>query len=109
MVLKSFFKNLVNITFFLSGPGRIGRPPRVRDKHCVLAIVLHFYCSPAEGKTWQELFGITPSTLSRLLDKAEQALFTSLRRMANASIRWPTIAEQMDMAAKVNAKAPLLM
>jgi hypothetical protein len=39
---------------FKSGPSKKGRPPRVKDHHCVLSLLPHSYCSPAEKKTWSE-------------------------------------------------------
>jgi hypothetical protein len=51
-----------------------GRTPRVKDHHCVLALILHPYCNPAERKIWSEMFGIAPTTLDRTLLKAEEAL-----------------------------------
>lgn len=87
---------------------RGGRPSRVRDYHCVLSILLHSYCSPAHDKTWSELFGVAPSTLSRTLQKAEIALEKALCKMREARIVWPTLVEQVVMADKVQAKEPLL-
>ncbi|KAF0683353.1 hypothetical protein As57867_024518, partial [Aphanomyces stellatus] len=69
----------------LSGPGRRGRPPRILHKHAVLAMVLHFYTAAVEHKTIQELFGVPPTTFSRVMSNAEEALERSLRRMPELS------------------------
>ena len=46
-ILLSRFKNFY---IFKSGPTKSGRPPRVRDHHCVLSLLLHSYCSPVKKK-----------------------------------------------------------
>ena len=91
-----------------SGPGKIGRPRRVRDFHCVLAIILHSFCSPSECKTWQEFFGVAPSTLARLIISGRNALEKALDNLPEAAIKWPTIQEQIDMAQKVQRKESLI-
>ena len=94
---KMFFK-------FKSGPNKKGRPPRIKDHHCVLSLLLHSYCSPAEKKTWSEMFGITPSTLSRTIIKAENALLLALNSMKEADITWPSKEDQVRMAILVEQK-----
>ena len=89
---------------FKSGPSKSGRPPRVRDHHCVLSLLLHSYCSPADRKTWCELFGIAPSTLSRTLIRAEIALLETLNATKEAEIRWPSKEDQIRMALLVEKK-----
>ena len=81
-----------------------GRPPRVVDKHCALALLLHTYNSPAEHKTWCEMFGIVPSTLSRTLEKAEVALQKTLKNLPEAVIEWPSREEQVRLASLVQAR-----
>ena len=83
---------------FQSGPGMKGRPPRVKDHHCVLSLLLHTYCSPAENKTWSEMFGISPGTLSRTLVKAELALLATLNHLPKAKIEWPSLNDQIRKA-----------
>jgi hypothetical protein len=89
---------------FKSGPSKKGRPPRVKDHHCVLSLLLHSYCSPAEKKTWSEMFGIAPSTLSRTLIKAEKALLLALNVTKEADVVWPSKADQIRMALLVEKK-----
>ena len=72
-----------------TGAGKRGRPPRVRDTHCVLAALLHSFCSPADQKTWCEMFGIAPSTWSRMIIKAEISLLAALKSLPQAKICWP--------------------
>ena len=91
-----------------SGPGLLGRPRRVRDIHCVLAILLHSYCSPADRKTWSEFFGVHKSTLSRLLNQAENSMLITLQNLRDARIEWPSLEDQRRMAALVNRKEPLI-
>ncbi|ETV76873.1 hypothetical protein H257_09311 [Aphanomyces astaci] len=92
----------------LSRRGRGGRPPRVQDKHAVLAIVLHFYTAAVEHKTLQELFGVASTTLSRLLRRGEDALSRALQCMPAARIKWPSKATQLYWASKSQEREPLV-
>ena len=85
-VLSEFCKNFT----WKYGTKKGGRPPRVVDKHCVLALLLHTYTSPAEHKTWSEMFGVVPSTLSRTLEKAEIALDKTLKNLPEARVELVT-------------------
>ncbi|ETV66262.1 hypothetical protein H257_17231 [Aphanomyces astaci] len=91
-----------------SGPGCRGRPPRVQQKHAVLAMLLDYYTAAVEHKTLQELFGVSPTTFSRVLRRAEVALDRALSRMQDAAVRWPSKALQRDWAVLTNAKEPLV-
>ena len=93
---------------FHSGPGMKGRPSRVKDHHCVLSLLLHTYCSPAENKTWSEMFGISPGTLCRTLIKAEIALLSALNSMPEARVEWPSLNDQIRMGLAVELKEPLI-
>ena len=93
---------------FHSGGSKDGRPPRVRDHHCILSLLLHTYCSTAESKTWSEMFGIAPSTLRRTLLKAEIALLETLNSLPLARVEWPSIEYQIRMALLVETKEPLV-
>jgi hypothetical protein len=103
-LLSEFRKHYIIMT----GTGRKGRPPRVRDHHCILAILLHGFCSAAESKTWHEMFGIAPATFSRLWHKGCLALMNALNALPEAAISWPTIDEQIALAAMVERKEPLI-
>ena len=92
-----------------SGPGKIGRPARIKDKHCVLALLRQYYSAPAEQKTWSELFGLAPSTISRYIRKAEVSLHACLLTLHDARIEWPSLDEQRSLAEKVENKNPLVM
>lgn len=87
-----------------SGTTRGGRPPRVKHHHCVLGLLLHTYCCPSEHKTWSEMFGIAPSTLSRTLIKAEIALQLTLESIEEAKISWPSKNDQVRMALLIEKK-----
>jgi hypothetical protein len=94
---------------FKSCPSRKGRPPRVKDHHCVISLLLHSYFSPAEKKTWSEMFGIAPLTLSRTLIKAEKALLLALSVTKEADVVWPSKADQIRMALLVEKKVNRLL
>ncbi|ETV81267.1 hypothetical protein H257_05830 [Aphanomyces astaci] len=91
-----------------SGPGRRERPPRVQQTHAVLAMLLHYYTAAVEHKTLQELFGVSPTTFSRVLRRAEVALDRALSHMQDSAVRWPSKALQRDWAVLTNAKEPLM-
>ena len=99
--LLSRFKDVYK---FKSGPNRKGRSPRVKDHHCVLSMLLHSYCSPADRKTWSEMFGVSASTLSRTLLKAEVALLHALNATKEADVIWPSKDDQIRMALLVERK-----
>ncbi|KAG9400745.1 hypothetical protein AC1031_010184 [Aphanomyces cochlioides] len=88
--------------------GYSGHPPRIRFKHAVLAMVLHFYTAAVEHKTLQELFGIAPSTFCRVLKNAEAALHRALAKLRDADVRWPSKATQRLWASRTNATEPLV-
>ncbi len=73
---------------FRSGPGKKGRPRRVRDYHTVLAIILHYYTSTMEYKSLCEMFGVTMSTLARIIEEGEAALSETLSNLPLAKVKW---------------------
>ena len=100
-MLLSKFKQFYT---FKSGPRKSGRPPRVRDHHCVLSLLLHSSCSPVDRNTWSDMYGIAPSTLSRPLIKAEIALLQTLSSMKEAEISWSSKEDQIRMVLLVEKK-----
>ncbi|ETV67580.1 hypothetical protein H257_16306 [Aphanomyces astaci] len=56
----------------------------------------------------QELFSLTPSTFARVLGRAEDALWRTLKSIPDASIRWPSKFKQAYWASKSNAREPLV-
>ena len=103
--LLSRFKNFYK---FKSGPNKKGRSPRVKDHHCILSMLLHSYCSPADKKTWSEMFGVSPSTLSRTLLKAEVALLHALNATKEADVVWPSKDDQIRMALLVEREVSMM-
>ena len=87
---------------------RRGRPQKLVENHQVLGMILQFYTALVEDKNLCQIFGIPPSTLSRTRKKAESALRDTLAQVPDAEIKWPTLEEQLDMGAKVQAKYPLI-
>ena len=80
----------------------------MKDHHCVLSMLLHSYCSPAERKTWSEMFGVSSSTLSRTLLKAEVALLHALNATKEADVAWPSTDDQIRMALLVERKVGMI-
>ncbi|KAG9406776.1 hypothetical protein AC1031_003100 [Aphanomyces cochlioides] len=88
--------------------GRGGRPPRIPYTHAVLAMLLHYYTTAVEHKTLQELFGVAPTTFSRVIRKAEIALSHALESLGDSRIIWPDQQTQTIWAEKSNAREPLV-
>ena len=61
-----------------------------------------------EAKTLCELFGVPPSTLTRILQNAKIALEKCLRDIPEARITWPSFTDQQEWARQVEMKEPLL-
>eukprot|EP00644_Phytophthora_capsici_P007522 jgi/Phyca11/112048/e_gw1.21.568.1 len=85
-----------------------GRPPKLRYHHQALGLVLYFYVGSMEQSTLCLVFGIPPSTLSRALRRAEEALSSTLKGYAPARIAWPSPLRQVELAMLVEAREPLL-
>ncbi|KAE9239787.1 hypothetical protein PF004_g7795 [Phytophthora fragariae] len=91
-----------------SGLGKPGRPPTSVVKHAVLACVLHYYTAPVEQKTLCELFGVPPSTLCRVMGRAERVLDATRREIGAAAVWYPSKQQQLEWAAMVEEREPLL-
>ncbi|KAE9220413.1 hypothetical protein PF004_g13339 [Phytophthora fragariae] len=89
-------------------PGQRGRPPKLPYLHAVLGCVLHFYTAAVEMKILCEIFGVPPATLSNVLANAEAALELALASLPDAAIRYPTKKTQLEWAAAVHAREPLV-
>lgn len=86
-----------------------GRPPVFgSDKKAILGLLLSYYTGTMEYKTLCQTFGISPSTCSRLIHRAELALMEALKGIKDARVRWPTFHQQREWAQKVYEKTPLL-
>ena len=86
-----------------------GRPSKLLKHHQALGCILTFYCDTIGGnKHLCQIFAIPPSTLSRVLLRAETALQRALESLHEAEIRWPTLVEQREWATKVERKNALV-
>ncbi|EGZ17970.1 hypothetical protein PHYSODRAFT_286010, partial [Phytophthora sojae] len=85
-----------------------GRPPKLRYHHQVLGLVLSFYVRSMEHSSLSMLFCLPPSTLSRILCRAEEELSKALHGYAPARISWPSPTRQAELAKLVEAREPLL-
>lgn len=98
----------------MSGLGKSGRPARLLHKHGALGyliimifiqgMLLHFYNGRMDQKTLCEIFGMPPSTQSRVLRNAEVALGSALLVVRDARIFWPTSEEQIEWSNRVTMK-----
>ena len=102
------FHHFAHFYLVLTGPGQPGRPPKLSSKSTVLACLLHYYAGTMETKTLCELFGVPPTTLTRILQNAEGALEKTLRDIPEGKISWPDFREQQKWASWVEKKEPLL-
>jgi hypothetical protein len=84
-----------------------GRPERVHSTQA-LGCILQFYTDTMSYKSLCLLHGLTPSTLSRVITRAEKALYAALKKEPDAQIRWPTKIEQQSWAKMVERKNPLV-
>jgi hypothetical protein len=75
----------------------------------IIVYYRYYYCSPAEKKTWSKMFGIAPSTLSRTLIKAENALLLALSVTKEADVVWPSKADQIRIAQFVEKEVNRLL
>jgi hypothetical protein len=91
-----------------SGTGLPGRPAKLLEKHMVLGMILHFYADTMSQKSLCVTFGVPPATMSRILRKAEIALGRSLKRIPDATIRWPSKDQQRSWAEAIAAREPLI-
>ncbi|EGZ13093.1 hypothetical protein PHYSODRAFT_286544 [Phytophthora sojae] len=83
-----------------------GRPPKLRYHHQVLGLVLSFYVGSMEQSSLSMLFGLPPSTLSRILCRAEEALSKALHGYAPARISWPSPTRQAELASSSRHASP---
>eukprot|EP00644_Phytophthora_capsici_P004612 jgi/Phyca11/111172/e_gw1.19.431.1 len=61
-----------------------------------------------ENSTRCLIFGVPPSTPSRILRRAEKALAKALADYAPARIAWPSPTRQAELASLVEEREPLL-
>ncbi|KAG3065155.1 hypothetical protein PI124_g22303 [Phytophthora idaei] len=94
--------------YHIARPSSRGRPPKLRYHHQALGLILCFYVGSMKNGTLCMLFGVPPSTLSRTLRKAEEALSRSLDGYAPARIAWPSPSRQRELAEMVRSREPLL-
>ena len=83
-----------------------GRLPTLPYSHDRLGLILIFYTDSMTNKSLCLLFGIVPSSLSRFLRKAEDALLLTLKSMPHAEFRWPSLENQLQWGLKVQALYP---
>jgi hypothetical protein len=86
-----------------SGPGKSGRPTCVTPA-TALGVLLTYYRSSSEYMILSRMFGLTSTTISRLIQKSEVALEQALRSIPEAQVRWPTLDEQQRFAAAVQKR-----
>ncbi|KAF4034340.1 putative DDE Tnp4 domain-containing protein [Phytophthora infestans] len=85
-----------------------GRPRRLQHHHQVLGLLLAFYVGSMKRSTLCSEFGVPPSTLSRVLNAAEEALASALVGFSPARIVWPSPARQRALAQLVESRQPML-
>ncbi|EGZ22640.1 hypothetical protein PHYSODRAFT_249619 [Phytophthora sojae] len=94
--------------YYMPPPSSRGRPPKLRYLHQLLGLVLTFYDGSMEQSSLCITFGVPPSTLSRTLRKAEEALARALNGYAPVRISWPSPSRQVELARMFNKRETLL-
>jgi hypothetical protein len=84
--------------------------PRRRslDAEGGLGLVLHWLSSTMRHVSLQQIFALTPSTVSRYLRFARMILLRVLRQLPDARIAWPRGEEFFELSSYVSARHPLL-
>ncbi|KAI9921284.1 hypothetical protein PsorP6_002343 [Peronosclerospora sorghi] len=75
------------------GEGRSGRPTRLAGHRSALAVPLQFYASNSDTKHLFSSSGCPPTTLLRMLRRAEESVEVALSPLTDAEIRWPSEGE----------------
>jgi hypothetical protein len=99
---------LVNIMLLNQDRGKEDVRRNFIYKHAVSGCLLHYYSSAVEHNTLRELFGVPPSTFSRVMSAAAESLRKALRQIPEARIQFPDQQTQVRWAAICNAKEPLV-
>ena len=91
-------------------PAEAAPKPRRRslDAEGGLGLVLHWLSSTMRHVSHQQIFALTPSTVSRYLRFARTILLMVLRRLPDARITWPRGEEFLELSSYVSARHPLL-
>ena len=84
--------------------------PRRRslDAEGGLGLVLHWLSSTMRHVSLQQIFALTPSTVSRYLRFSRTILLMVLQRLRDARIAWPQGEEFFELSSYVSAHHPLL-
>jgi hypothetical protein len=62
-----------------------------------------YLCSQSEQKMCGLAFGLSQADTSHVLSAGRSALLCVLKTMPDAEVRWPSVAEMVDSAARVEA------
>ena len=81
---------------------------RSLDAEGGLGLVLHWLSSTMRNVSLQQIFALTPSTVSRYLRFARMILLRVLRQLRDARIAWPQGEEFSELSSYVSARHPLL-
>ncbi|TYZ69448.1 hypothetical protein PybrP1_006815 [[Pythium] brassicae (nom. inval.)] len=87
---------------------RGGRPPKFGYHHQVLGMLLRFYVSSDDQTALCLVFSAPPSTVSRVLRRAELALEKALAGYSPARISWLSGRRQIELVWLVEPREPLL-
>jgi hypothetical protein len=121
--------NVATFRLLLEGPGRFGErwestpiprndvsvlgAPRLTSRSLdgagALGLVLHYLGSAMLEVSLQQIFALTPATLNRYLQFAEDILYETLQRVQEARISMPGSAEELDwLSSLITQRHPLL-
>ena len=91
---EAIFNKFKDFYVVKSGPKKRGRPTRLVDKRMALGLILCFYRNSIKYRVLGSWFGVPSSTLSRVVIKAEIALYRALPLVKEARICWPSLENQ---------------
>lgn len=84
-----------------------GRPREI-DTYTVLGLVLHWINGKLGQKHLQQIFGLTPATLSRYLKMGLDALEKCLEAHPSAKVVWPSPSQMKEYSATIQLKYPFV-
>jgi hypothetical protein len=113
MIMGSGFANLwYTLPIGRSDFDPTGAEPKPRhrslDAEGGLGLVLHWLSSTTRHVSLQQIFALTPPTVSRYLRFARMILLRVLRQLHDARITWPRGEEFFELSSYVSARHPLL-
>ena len=101
-VLLERFSPLYDPNYARTARGR----PRLLAPHAALALSLQYMSSMMRQYELCQLYGVSPSTLSRTLTRSLECLLAVLRSLHAARVRWPKASTRRRYAQTIAGREP---